>query len=208
MFSSEHITVSGLALAVIGIAISIYYGRRSLRQDKRELTWSTEAIQLLAQDAKSYRSVIRVTINEREVDNPYLIRLRIRNTGKLDLESSMFDQGRPLVFRLMGQKFYHVIEMGSPAIKATGDSIEVGPELLPSGESWIFSFLAEGPAEVHLAEKYLTNVKIRNVTPRNKEGSAASLASSAATRSVITASLSAIVAVIAALFSLLEILPY
>ena len=101
----------------------------------------------------------------------------------------MFDKGRPLVFGLTGQKYYHIIESGNPAIRATSNSIEVGPELLSSGESWVLSVLADGPANVHLAENYLPNVKIRDTTPRNKDDSA--IARTAAQVSTIIGTLSA-----------------
>lgn len=78
----------------------------------------------------------------------------------------MFDQGRPLVFELARQKFFHIVESGSPAINATSHSIEVRPELLPSGESWILSFITDGPADVRLAENHLANVKVRGDAPR------------------------------------------
>lgn len=169
MASWNFITIGGLTLAVLGIVMSIYYGRRALGQSKRELRWSTEAIPLLSSDVESYRSVVRIIIKGRDMINPYLIRLQIKNTGKVDIESTMFDQGRPLVFELTKQEFFHVIESGSPATKATECTIKVGPELLPSGESWICSFIAEGRAEVSLAENYLPNVNIRDITPRSRE---------------------------------------
>ena len=187
MLSSTFVTICGLALAVLGIAISIYYGRRALSQGKRELRWSVEAIPLLSSDVESYRSVVRVMIGERKLNHPHVVRLRITNTGKLDVESTMFDQGRPLVFELTRQKFFHVVESGGPAIKATSHSIKVGPELLPSGESWMLSFINDGAADVHLAENHLANVKIRGDVPRssaisqwNKISLYAALASSAA----------------------------
>jgi hypothetical protein len=187
LLSSTFVTTGGLALAVLGIAISIYYGHRALSQSKRELRWSVEAIPLLSSDVESYRSVVQVMIGERTVRNPYVVRLRIKNTGKLDVESTMFDQGRPLVFELAKQKFFHVVESGGPAIKATSHSIKVGPELLPSGESWILSFITDGSADVKLAENHLANVKIRGDVPRTnaisqwgKTSLYAALASSAA----------------------------
>ena len=163
MLSSATIfAICGVILAIIGITISIYYGRGALSRDKRELVWSAETIRLLSDDVESYRSVVRVEIGEHAVTNPYLTRLRIKNVGKLDIESTMFDQGRPLLFKLTGQKFFHIVESGDPVVKATNRSIAVGPGLLPSGKLWTLSFITDDAVKVQLVENYLANVKVRN----------------------------------------------
>jgi len=154
----------GLILAIAGIVISIYYGRKSLLQRLREIRWSAESIPLLSQDIEPFRSKIEVLVGGYHVPNPHLVRLCIKNIGKLDLESRMFDKDRPIIFHLSGTKYFHMIELGSPAVRGDQGRICVGPELLKSGEQWIISFLADRDTRVERVEQHLSNVQVLGST--------------------------------------------
>jgi hypothetical protein len=157
----DLIAAVGTTLAIIGIVATIIYGRKALVQNKRGLEWGFEAFPLLQLTGEAYHDAIEVRIHDQKVNDPHLVRLEIRNTGKADLESRMFDQNRPIQFSLTGSKYAHLIEKGNPLVTVTDRKISISPELLPSGERWTISFLTEGRAEVKLMHSYLANTSIR-----------------------------------------------
>jgi hypothetical protein len=198
MSASDALGVIGVVAAIIGIVVAAYYGRRALNPPKRLIQWGYEATPLISDYSDSYRDAIEVRVLGEKVENPYLGKLAIENLGRHDIDSSSFDQGRPLRFVVRGAKKVVTFlrqEENAPGVRVDGDSVFVGPELLRSKSGWVISFVSDGRPEVELVDAYLINVKVRQKSGR---GDQASLNSQrAAIASAVIAGLSAIIAALA-----------
>jgi uncharacterized membrane protein YeaQ/YmgE (transglycosylase-associated protein family) len=199
MSVADSLAIVGIAVAVIGAAIAIYYGRRALNPPKRLIEWQQDATPLLSLGHAQYRGVIDVRVFDRPVGNPYIGRLNVANIGRQDIDSSSFDQGRPIRFEVQGARKEATFldpEGNPPGLRVAGNSILIGPELLHSKSKWTISFVSDGKPRVALVDSYLVNVDIRE---RPREGQDAAVGRiTSETRAAVTA---AIVGVIGAIVS-------
>jgi len=163
MSTSDLLGIIAIVAGVIGIGVAVFYGRRALRPPKRLIQWHSDATPLISRRGAQYHGVIEVSVSGQRVNDPYIGRLTVENVGQHDIESSSFDQGRPIRFLV-----HHEGEMGTflgqendpPELRVDDDFILVGPELLRSRSKWTLSFITDGRPTVELAESYLINVKI------------------------------------------------
>lgn len=202
---SDVLAIAGIVLAVVGILIAAYYGRKALSAGRQKLSWSFESIPLISGRAGMYRTVIEVSVEGRRAFDPHILRLTLSNVGRLDLDSSRFDQDRPLVFELDQIKYVHVIEAGSPAIAADSRSIRIGPELLRAGESWIVTMMTEGSAGVELTQNHLIDVQVKRSGNSSTSSEWASARASVAAASFSVAAALASFSVAVAVASLLTL---
>jgi hypothetical protein len=157
---ADRLGIAALAAAVVGIAISVYYGRRALRPAKRKLRWNLSADRLFSQGNEDWRSVIEVRVLNERVSNPYFATLTLTNFGREDISSVLFDQDRPIEFEITG-KVATLKPLNFPkAATVEGTRVRFGPELLRAGESWTVRMVTDGRPEVKLRSFYLVGTSI------------------------------------------------
>lgn len=134
MSTADILGVVAVVAALIGIAATAVYGRRALNPPKRLILWNSGATPLIARGHAQYSSSIEVRVRGNKVDNPYLCELTIENAGRQDIDSSAFDQARPIKFTVRERRIATFIEPDNnpPGLQVDGNSILIGPELLRS----------------------------------------------------------------------------
>src|SRR5262249_7958264 len=90
--------IIGVVLAVVGIVISVYYGRRALKPSKKVLRWNYESVSLLAGAGTALGDMVEVRVNGEPIRRPHLLTLHLTNSGKRDIDSPSFDSERPIFF--------------------------------------------------------------------------------------------------------------
>jgi hypothetical protein len=160
----------------VGIAVGVLAAWATLRASnpKRELTWSTFTDSILGRPLSAWHNGVTVTYRYQgaEVENPRLVGIRIRNTGRRDVTTAMFDSGRPIRFAFIGDvepvAVTEVTKWGAaadPQVVLRDDRVEVQPMLLRSGQEIAFAVLvtadAQGEAEVMAWEMPLVDVRVR-----------------------------------------------
>lgn len=202
MSAVDIVGVAGIVLAVLGIVISIYYGRKALYPAGLEIQWFVETSRLIPDDIDAHMAEVEVRINDRAIANPHFTRLSLKNCGKRDVESTMFDQGRPIVFSLAEVTSFYVLSSGDTPVASVAANVRIGPELLPSGAIWKIAMLTDGAPDITLEEQHLTNTKITYVAAPT--GSFISNAAALYERIAVTASSVGAIGAIAAIISLLS----
>lgn len=201
MSAADAVGIAGLVLAILGIVISIYYGRKALYPIELELQWYAEWSALIPDDVETNSATLELRVDGQIVGNPYFARLSLKNCGKRAIESSMFDQGRPLQFTVADSASFHLLTSAAPAA-TTATGLRVGPEMLPSGETWRIALLSDGAPDVTLAEHHLSNVRVRNVAPST--GTLTSAATALYERISLAATSATAIGIIAAIVGVLS----
>jgi hypothetical protein len=152
-----------------------------------------------------YRGAIEVLVFGQKMDNPYLGTLTIENAGRYDIDSTLFDQGRPLRFEVkQAKKVGTFLDQSDnpPGLRVDGNSIFIGPELLHAKSEWTISFISDGRPEINLADSHLVNVEIREKLTAGQAGARSSnFRSSAVVTSVIVALIGAAAVITAAIIN-------
>lgn len=210
MSTADILGIGGIVVALIGVAVAAFYGRRALNPPNRLIQWHSEATPLMAQPDAQFRGAVEVRVLGQRVNDPYLGRLVVENAGRHDIDSSSFDQERPIRFQV-----YHARKTGTfldldnnpPGLRVDGNSIFIGPELLKSKSKWTVSFVSDGRPHIELEDSHLVNVKIRRKVATSESTASESSTKSASyegNRSTIYAALIAAVgAIVAALSTVL-----
>jgi len=162
--TADVLGIAGIAVAIVGIGVAVFYGRRALRPPKRLIQWHYEATPLISGDHAQYHDAIEVRVLGQRVSDPYLGKLIVENSGRHDIDSNSFDQGRSIRFNVHHARktgTFLELEHNPPGLRVDGNSIMIGPELLPSKSRWTVSFIADGRPSVRLSDSHLINVKIQ-----------------------------------------------
>jgi hypothetical protein len=146
---------------------------------KRELTWSTFSDSILGRPLNVWHNGVTVTYRYQgtEIENPRLVGIRMRNTGRRDITTALFDGGRPIRFSVIRDAepvaVTEVAKWGAaadPEIILRDGRIEVHPMLLRAGQEIAFGVLvtadAGGGAEVMMWEMPLIDVRVREGASR------------------------------------------
>jgi hypothetical protein len=163
MSAADLLAIVGIVLAVGGIVVAAYYGHRALNPPKRLIWWHSDATPLISGGHAQYQDIIRVEVLNRPVTDPYIGRLIVENAGSQDIDSSLFDQQRPMRFEVQGarkQATFLDPEGNPPGLHVEGNCILIGPELLRSKSKWTISFVTDGRPKVVLAKTYMVNVNV------------------------------------------------
>lgn len=169
---SDFLGVLALIAAIVGIAVAVYYGRLALNPPKRLIQWHFEKTPLISNIHDRYLDAVEVRILGQKVNDPHLGKLTVANKGRHDIDSSSFDQGRPIQFQVLhSKKVTTFIERDEnpPGLRVQENSIFMGPELLHSKSKWTVSFVTDGPPEVQLLSSHLINVKLVSAPPNDDQ---------------------------------------
>jgi hypothetical protein len=133
------------------------------------------------------------------MSDPYWVKLDFENAGDLDIESTSFDQGRPIEFLVTDGI---IVKMADPVnmlprAEFTGSLIKIGPDFLQAKAKWHVTFIADGKPGVTFANAYLHNVHLLERSQRR------GFARSADVRGAFLAGLITLLCAIGAIFALL-----
>lgn len=138
-----------IAIGLTAISTSIWAARQW--GDRRgRLVFAFEYVRLLPEDGG--RGLLTVSYRDIEVDNPYLLSLRLENVGSRDIPSTRFDGSKPIEIHLGATVFGLIrppssgarkIEVMSTAIGSTAP-LTVRPQLIGKGDTWIGDVLVSG----------------------------------------------------------------
>lgn len=93
---------------------------------------------------------------------PHLFSLVLVNSGRQDIESSSFDQQRPLRWQITADAAMLIVnpDENPPGLKLEGNYIDVGPELLHARRAWRIDLVTDGQPKIELLENHLSNTRV------------------------------------------------
>jgi hypothetical protein len=201
---ADQLGIAALVVALVGIAVAVYYGRRALRPPKRKLRWNFSADPLFLPHNEDWRSVIDIRVFNERVRNPYFATLTLSNIGQEDISSAHFDQGRPIEFEITGKVATLQPFHSSSAATVEGTRVMFGPELLRAGHSWTVRMVTDGQPDVRLSSSYLigasidgelTDVEMSNSAQRRASSESLRIAELAAVGTIVAAVIGAIASI-------------
>lgn len=157
--------IATVAAVVVGLVVGIpsYLTWRHARR-RPEIVLEAKATPVVSVSSRD----LTVLWNEVQVADPWLLRVRIENAGSADLESSRYDQARPISFSI-GDTSNFVAILSSDGTSLwrlqPNETVAFGPELLAVGSPFEAEVLVSGEPEVSW-EHHLVNVGVRHDSPR------------------------------------------
>jgi hypothetical protein len=152
-------------LALIAGSFRVLYGRRALFSANREISYRLETSRLLAGDAHSLPGALAVSYEGQLLRDPYVVKLRLRNTGRHAVASDRYDQGRPIQFDL-GHPAILLDSSANSGFRVEGSQVSFGPELLPAGGTKTLSLLTEGKPCLTV-NHYFIDTEVTNESPES-----------------------------------------
>lgn len=116
-----------------------------------ELELSTSLIHESARSNSNLTVRYGKMYNRKPLQHPYIVRIRLSNTGRKGVKSSDFDQATPLQLEL-GVKIVALLkitcsleDMPDPKWSVSGGRLNIGPSMFPRRAVVHFVLLADGP---------------------------------------------------------------
>jgi hypothetical protein len=145
LFDGTGFNVVTLAFTLVSVWIAVHFGQRALRPPERELR-------------------VRAHVSPVRNSDQFDVWLYVQVTGRHDIPSTQFDQGRPLT--LWTSKPAENIGCRVPGVRMEAEGkIVIGPEFLPRGRMYFVTFVSAGRPMLHVHSSYLidTAVKLEEV---------------------------------------------
>ncbi len=166
--SSDHwytngttIGITGVAIGAVGIVAAIVLWRFGAPRGLLEYS-VLEPRALISRSPNIEVNQLKVTFNERVVQNPYVATLQVTNRGRRDIRSEDFDQ-RPLTFRFDAD-VVDLLQSSDPENKLFRldevSQILVCPSLISRGERISLDVLTDGIPTVSFHGR-LADVNVR-----------------------------------------------
>ncbi|MGW0735606.1 hypothetical protein [Streptomyces sp. NPDC002851] len=165
------VTIVLAVVAVVLGGISAYYARKTLFPPKRQLTYSLESVIALVNRAGLGvgGAEIEVRRNGELLNDPHLAAVRLKNTGRHDIDSQRFDRERPLELDLNvpikellsatnGER-----DSVMDGCTVTGTTLTFGPELISRSRPINFVMLVENVPTLEV-RAHLVDVKLRRAS--------------------------------------------
>jgi hypothetical protein len=153
MSLGDKLTIAGIVIAVIAIAVGIWAARRYGNRPGVVL-FTYASTQLIPDLPFSAKDLLKVEYRDLPVHDPHLLSLRFQNVGSRDIASSNFDAGRPVTIKTNCQ-FYGFVTVSHPnqtvgrAIGSDGE-IDIMPTLLKRAEVLEISAIISGAPKVEI----------------------------------------------------------
>jgi hypothetical protein len=165
--------VAGVAALVVAV-VGVYWARAAVVTGK-SLVWEADVQSLLNQATDS--SAVRVLYgDDRELAEPYVLRVTLSNRGRKDVRSEDFDQGRPLRFTLSHGAIVTSLtplDVGTHNVDPSANTVSVGPDLIKAGTIQSLTVLTDGRPRVelnaHLADTEVVDVGEIRSSRRNRQ---------------------------------------
>ncbi|WP_159073536.1 hypothetical protein [Streptomyces sp. RTd22] len=162
-FNLLTIVIALLAL-IAGIA-GVLYARRALFPANRAISYRLDTSRLLAGDARSLPGALTVSYEGQALQDPYVVKLRLRNTGRHAVASEHYDRGRPIKF-VLGRPAIMLANSANGSFSVDDGQVSYGPELLPAGRSESLSLITEGKPSLTV-EHYFIDTKVIDESPES-----------------------------------------
>lgn len=161
--------------SLIAIAIAIVVFKK--QTPKRELWWELTHDSLTPDAPTGLAGRLGVSIDGAEVADPYIARLRFWSTGKSDVESSAFDQGKAIMFELDSSlvKQYEtpvVTGLDPQAVRLDGARVLIEPTLLRHDCAVELRLITSGRPDV-VERSSIVDVRVRRMTGKLEDLSGA-----------------------------------
>jgi hypothetical protein len=135
--------VVGLALTAIGLLAGVYYAKQGRRRN--ELVVSVKSQPMIVERETEAGSAVSLRYDDQVVADPYLMTAVLECSGPKDITSADFDAGKPISIAFDVPMIALLRSDGlaiGESYRAT--SIEVLPNLLPKGKTFILSAITDG----------------------------------------------------------------
>lgn len=161
-----------LIVTLLSIVVTIYFAQKTLRVGRRRVSVSALwAAPLLTDHSKTVND-LQVTYNGVPLPNPHVATFIVSNYGRVAVDSSHFDQGRPIRLNL-GVPVVEVLKVSlRPSTGATfvysqePQAVTLGPDVLRPSQSLSVQVLLKGkPSLEEPLEEYLTGTDVEYVPP-------------------------------------------
>ncbi|MGW3422608.1 hypothetical protein [Streptomyces phaeochromogenes] len=155
------VDIIALVCTLILGTIGIYYAREAILPPKRQLSYRMLSRAPLINQGSISSGQIIVTHNGVVLQNPHVLVVSLTNTGRHEVASDYFDQGRPLTFELSTP----VIDLTSMTgrtlkiLRPEGTVIPFGPELIKRRQVVTFTALTEGEPRLAVHD-YIIDTKV------------------------------------------------
>jgi hypothetical protein len=155
-----------LVIAVVGLLVAVlsaYFAYLAVPRRREVHVRVASTDRLLTHVAAG---TVEVRFNTTPVADPHVLRLALRCTGRTDVTSGDFDQGRPIVLTFARPVVADLTE--APVVPAVhgGDELRVGPGLLRRGTTYLFTLLFDGDPGPPSAIGHLVGAQVRTGTAR------------------------------------------
>lgn len=155
MSSEVILSFAAAATSLLGVFVTVLVS--ALSRPRSRLTIAIDESPLVAMDSPS---IVLEHAGQR-ISQPRLLEIAIRNAGRRPVSSADFQRGEPLRI-LLGAPVVALLDISSKghhAVRASSESVEVGPTLILPGQQINLTVLTDGtPAP--LIRGNLTNVTI------------------------------------------------
>ncbi|MGW1062869.1 hypothetical protein [Micromonospora rubida] len=158
--------IAGVAIALLALipaALSTFYARRQAQPQRKKLAVSILTPAPLLNREAMPGAEMEVVIEGKPVKDPHIFVATIENVGRLGIKSEDFDRQRPITFTL-GVPIVSILEVSTtpqvsavPNVQQDGWNINVGPDLIPAGQSIIIQALTSGEPNTELPEHHLAD---------------------------------------------------
>ena len=177
---NEWLWVSGIIIAAfISWIITRQYGNR-----RRKLLFTWDSVQLLPHDGPA-KGALEVSYEGIRVDDPFLIKIVIKNLGPTDIATAHFDGGSSL--RVEFPEGYVAAldsDLGAATMLELGSGyVAIPPQLLKRNAIITLDVLVDGPSEPVLVSDIIDT----DVVTADAAGVALTVASQVADASVVAA---------------------
>lgn len=171
MLASAHWYSSNSFLAVAGIAATLLVGGLGVwitylvGTVRYKLFYSLPVCtSLLAAPSGAARKDIKVTRLGTELQDPYILIVRLLSRSRGDIPSTIFDQNRPIILDV-GVPIVALLPSDDikdplPKFEYEGSMLKIGPDLIGKRQEMVFTILADGESAQLKGEAHLINGRV------------------------------------------------
>jgi hypothetical protein len=110
------------------------------------------------------RKDIKITHLGTELEDPYILSIRLVSRSRGDIPSSAFDQGRPIILDA-GKPIIALLPTDEnkarlPKIESDHTKLKIGPDLIAKRQETILAILVDGEVAQLAGEAYLTDGRL------------------------------------------------
>lgn len=162
--SNSFLAVAGIAatLLVGGLGVWITYLVGTIRY---KLFYGLPVCtSLLAAPSGAARKNIKVTHLGTELQDPYILIVRLISRSRGDIPSTVFDQNRPIILDV-GAPIVALLPSDDikdplPKFEYEGSMLKIGPDLIGKRQEMVFTILADGESAQLTSEAHLINGRV------------------------------------------------
>lgn len=161
--------IANIVLAIATVIVSVLAFRRMA--PKRQLEWWLESRQMVTSSGQDQIKDLEVRVQGIVVPNPYMNSISLYSNSRVDIPSTDFDSGEPIVIEITEGGAVQIQESGSiheiKIARGSGEGFEwakfgIAPQLIRRRAKATLAFVSSGAPTVSI-QSSLVNVNIRRV---------------------------------------------